>query len=43
MARQISAAFVGKVEELINRRPRKKTAQTKQIAAFEDFDDSLMF
>lgn len=42
-ARQIAAAFVGRVEELIARRPRKRTAQTQQVTAYEDFDDSLMY
>ena len=42
MARRISAAFVGRVGELIANRPRIRQA-SRPITAYEDFDDSLMY
>jgi len=41
-AHRIAAAFVGAVEELIARRPRKRHAAA-QITHYEDFDDQLMY
>ena len=42
VARQISAAFVGAVEELIAQRPRKRQASAP-VTHYEDFDDQLMY
>jgi len=41
-AHRIAAAFVGRVEELIARRPRKRTAAAP-VTHYEDFDDQLMY
>lgn len=41
-ARTIAAAFVRKVEELINRRPRTRQAAAP-VTRYEDFDDQLMY
>ena len=42
MARQLAAAFVGAVEELIAKRPRKRQA-ARPITHYEDFSDSLLY
>jgi hypothetical protein len=41
VARQIMASFVGAVEELIARRPRKRQASAP-VTAYEDFPDEFM-
>jgi hypothetical protein len=42
IAHRVAAAFVGQVEELIARRPRKRQAAAP-VTHYEDFDDHLMY